>query len=137
MSTNTVPTTRREPRIVTIPVTIDCPDWCEADHTGASGIDDVWHTRVLASLDEDTDVILSLAEVTRVREGYWIPPEVNVNLRGNAVEFEVRAGQHTNALEIAEFRVLADLMTEAAARLRTWSAFPTRTDEVSRLEATS
>lgn len=118
MSTNTVPTTRREPRIVTIPVTIDCPDWCEADHTGAAGLDDVWHTRVLASLDDDTDVRLALQEVTRLREGWDAPPEVNVNLGGNAVEFGLRVGRRTNGLELAEFGLLADLVAAAAARLR-------------------
>lgn len=119
MTTNTVPTDLTEPRLVTIPVTVECPTWCTADHSGALGLDDVWHTRMLATVDEDTDVRLALSEVSRLMLGYDVPPEININMAGNAVEFQIGGARRDNTLEVDQFRDLATMVARAAEVLTT------------------
>ncbi len=118
MTTNTVPTS--EGRTVSIPIRLDCPDWCTADHSReVRTLDDIWHTRVLASIDEDTDVRLVLSEVSRLMLGYDVPPEVNINMAGNAVEFQIGGARRDSTLEVDQFRDLAAMVARAAEVLTT------------------
>lgn len=106
MTTNTAATTRG----ISMTVELDCPWWCREDHSAARGLDDIWHTRDLARVDENNYVNLVLAAIDTVMTGNG-EPEISIMFDGNFAE---RPGPRGYRWTVEELRRLATMCTAAA-----------------------